>query len=104
MFIIRHFWIGQSFFYIFYRVVYCLIICVLITFCMLRVERVLTVCMVVMWSSMCFMMSLMFVLNYFDNVADGIGESDIMVVRAVVTASSWTRRSSEIIIKLLILI
>lgn len=38
---------------------------------------------------------LMFMLNYLDDVADGVGEADIVMVTSVVTTSSWARRSSE---------
>lgn len=39
-------------------------------------------------------MSLMLMLDYLDDVADGVGEPDIVMITSVVASSSWTWRSS----------
>lgn len=47
---------------------------------------------VVMRRTMCSPVSLMFVFHYLDDVADGVGEADVMVVTSVVPSPSWARR------------
>lgn len=50
---------------------------------------------VVVWRSMRPLVSAMLVLHYLDDVADGVGEADVVVVASVVASSSRARRSSE---------
>lgn len=49
---------------------------------------------VVMRRAMRSPVSLMFVFHYLDDVADGVGETDVVVVTSVVPSPSWARRSS----------
>lgn len=53
-------------------------------------KRSLTVRVVVVGRSMRSPVSLMFVLYYLDDVADGVGESNIVMITSVVASSSWT--------------
>lgn len=50
--------------------------------------------MVVVRGSVCSPVSLVFVLYYLDDVADGVGESDIVMITSVVASSSRTWCSS----------
>lgn len=56
--------------------------------------------MIVVWRSMCSPVLAVLVFNYFDHVADGVGESDVVMVTAVVASPSWTWRPSENIFNL----
>lgn len=38
--------------------------------------------------------SLVFMFHYLDDVADGVGEADVVVVTSVVPSPSWARRPS----------
>lgn len=51
--------------------------------------------MVVVWRPVRSPVSLMFMLNYLDDVADGVGEPDIVMITSVVASSSGTWCSSE---------
>lgn len=61
---------------------------------MFRVKKVPTMRMVMVRRSMRSPVSLMFVFHYLDDVADGVGEADVVMVTSVVPSPSWTRRPS----------
>lgn len=49
---------------------------------------------VMMWRTVRSPVSLVFMFHYLDDVADGVGEADVVVVAPVVPSPSWARRPS----------